>query len=246
MNQQVSLSRLEMFHGALDAQPLLRAMILDEFRGEIALISSFGADAALMLSLVAEVDPATRVFFLETGKHFPETLDYGKQLIQTLGLMNVHWLKPDPELLNRIDAKGDLWSTQPNRCCWLRKVEPLDRAVKEFGIKALITGRKRYQTSERANLSTIELDDKGIFRINPLATWDKERQKRETAARNLPVHPLVAKGFLSIGCAPCTAPVKEGQDERAGRWAHTIGIENEQKVECGIHLPASEVANWSV
>src|SRR4029078_247875 len=133
-----------------------------------------------------------------------------------------------------------------NRCCWLRKVEPLNRAVEKLGIKALITGRQRYQASERAEMSTIELDEQGIFRINPLALWDKERAKKETAARKLPEHPLVAKGYLSIGFAPCTAPFSAGQDERAGRWAHTIGIENEQKVECGIHLPASEVSNWSV
>ena len=151
--QQVSLSRLEMFHGDLDALPLLRVMITDEFKGAIGLISSFGADAALLLSLVAEVDPATPVLFLETHKHFPETLDYARTLTEKLGLTQVHWLTPDPELVSRIDPKGDLWSTQPNRCCWMRKVEPLDRAVAQLGLKALITGRKRYQTPERANMA---------------------------------------------------------------------------------------------
>ena len=245
MNSHVSLSRLQMFYGDLDSLPLLRVIINDEFKGKTALISSFGADAALMLSLVAEVDKATPVLFLETQKHFPETLDYARDLTKQLGLTQVHWLTPDPHLVANIDGKGDLWSTQPNRCCWLRKVEPLDRAVKELGIEALITGRKRYQTIERAEMQTIELDDKGVFRINPLALWDKQRQKLETAARNLPEHPLVGKGYPSIGCAPCTLPVVDGQDERAGRWAHTIGIENEQKAECGIHLPASDMS-WSV
>ncbi len=242
----ISLSRLEMFYGDLDALPLLRVTILDEFKGKIGLISSFGADAALLLALVAEVDTATPVLFLETQKHFPETLDYARDLSAKLGLTNVHWLTPDPELLTRTDPDGTLHKTQPNRCCWLRKVEPLDRAVKELGLTALITGRKRYQTAERAQMSTIELDDKGVFRINPLAAWDKARQKAETTARGLPEHPLVAKGYPSIGCAPCTSPVEAGKDERAGRWAQTIGLENEQKTECGIHLPASEVANWSV
>ena len=246
MRAQVSLSRLEIYHGNLDAAALLRAMILDEFAGKIALISSFGADAALMLSLVAEVNPATPVLFLETQKHFPETLDYAKTLTEKLGLSQVHWLKPDPEMVARIDPKGDLWSVTPNRCCWLRKVEPLNRAVEQLGLQALITGRKRYQTPDRAEMRTIELDDKNIFRINPIALWSKERQKQEIAARGLPEHPLVAKGYLSIGCAPCTAPVAAGQDERAGRWAHTIGIDNEQKVECGIHLATDEVTNWSV
>jgi phosphoadenosine phosphosulfate reductase len=148
-------------------------------------------------------------------------------------------------MLSNIDADGMLWSTQPSRCCWLRKVEPLNRAVSELGLKALITGRKRYQTAERAQMHAIELDDKGIFRINPIADWSRERQKGEVAARKLPAHPLVAQGYPSIGCAPCTLPVAEGQDERAGRWSHTIGIENEQKAECGIHLPSDEM-NWSV
>ena len=246
VTQQVSLSRLQMFYGDLDALPLLRMMIREEFAGRIALISSFGADAALLLSMVAEIDPITPVFFLETQKHFPETLDYAKTLTEKLGLQQVYWLKPDEKLVARTDPDGELWKSQPNRCCWMRKVEPLDRAVREIGIEALITGRKRYQTAERAQLQTIELDDKHVFRINPLASWSKERQKQESLQRGLPEHPLLAKGYLSIGCLPCTAPVSAGQDERAGRWAHTIGIENEQKTECGIHLAAGEVADWSV
>jgi phosphoadenosine phosphosulfate reductase len=243
---EVSLSRLAMYHGHLDALPLMRAMIGDEFAGRIALISSFGADAALMLALLSEVDRATPVLFLETQKHFPETLDYARTLTEKLGLTQVHWLAPDHDMTRRIDPAGDLWSTAPNRCCWLRKVEPLNRAVERLGIKALITGRKRYQTPDRAEMQTIELDDRGIFRINPIALWSRERQKQEVAARGLPEHPLVARGYPSIGCAPCTAPVREGQDERAGRWAHTIGIDNEQKVECGIHLASDDVSNWSV
>ncbi|MBY0407839.1 MAG: phosphoadenylyl-sulfate reductase [Rickettsiales bacterium] len=239
------LNRLQMFYGDLDAPLLLRAMIREEFAGKIGLISSFGADAALMLALVSEVDKATPVLFLETQKHFAETLAYAHGLSAHLGLSNVHWLTPAAEMLSRIDPEESLWSTQPNRCCWLRKVEPLNRAVEELGLTALITGRKRYQTAERAEMHSIELDDKGIFRINPIAEWSRERQKEFVAQRGLPAHPLVAKGYPSIGCAPCTRPVAEGEDERAGRWAHTIGIENEKKAECGIHLPAADM-NWSV
>lgn len=246
MSQAISLSRLQAFYGDLDAKLLLRAMIRDEFEEKIALISSFGADAALLLSMVAEVESATPILFLETQKHFPETLEYARTLTKQLGLKNVHWLTPNPDMINRTDPAGELWKTQPNRCCWLRKVEPLDRAVKELGIAALITGRKRYQTPERAQMQTIELDDKGIFRINPLARWSKQEQQEEIKKRALPAHPLIEKGYLSIGCAPCTAPVAEGQDPRAGRWAHTIGIEDEQKTECGIHLSGEDVANWSV
>lgn len=240
-----SLSRLESFYGDLGPQALLHVMIEQEFPGKIALLTSFGADAATMLALVATVDPATPVLFLETQKHFKETLDYAKELTEILALTDVRWLKPDSELVKRTDPNGDLWKTQPNRCCWLRKVEPLDRAVKEMGFEALITGRKRYQTKERAELQTIELAQDGVFRINPIAHWTREQHKEEFAKWGLPPHPLLAKGYKSIGCEPCTASVGKDDDERAGRWAHTIGFENEQKTECGIHLPPSET-NWSV
>ena len=183
--------------------------------------------------------------FLETQKHFKETIDYAKQLVSELELSDVRWLKPDQQMTARIDPNDDLWKTTPSRCCWLRKVEPLERAVKEMGFEALITGRKRYQTPERAELQTIELAEDNVFRINPIAHWTKEQQKEEFAIRGLPEHPLVAKGYKSIGCAPCTSPTEKGDDERAGRWAHTIGFDNEQKTECGIHLPAAQT-DWSV
>ncbi len=232
---------LQKQYGELDAGDLLHIMITNTFKGKIALISSFGADAALLLALVAEIDAKTPILFLETGKHFPETLEYVETIKNKLGLQNLIFLKPDPELLKRIDDTGDLWNNNPDRCCWLRKVEPLDRAVKELGIEALITGRKRYQNSERSHLETIELDDKNIFRINPLANWDKARQKQEAAKRDLPTHPLVAQGYLSIGCAPCTSIVKAGEDERAGRWRHTASDDNSQKTECGLHLPTTDI-----
>lgn len=242
----ISLSRLQTFYQGQDALPLLHMMIKEEFVGNIALLTSFGADASVLLALVAEVDKKTPVLFLDTGKHFPETLDYARDLTRQLGLMDVRWLTPNPQMLENTDASGELWKHQPNRCCWLRKVEPLNRAVDDMGIHALITGRKRYQTPERSEMQSIELDEHGIFRINPLADWDKRRQRDEMMLRGLPEHPLVAKGYRSIGCAPCTMPVEEGQDDRAGRWAHTIGIENEQKTECGIHVPNPGDMNWSV
>jgi len=241
----ISLDRLQQFYGELPAHLLLRAMIREEFAGKIALLTSFGADAGLLLSMVAETDHTTPILFLDTCKHFPETLEYAQSLKLQLGLSNVHYLKPDPEMAQRIDPNGDLWSTQPNRCCWLRKVEPLQRAIRELKLEALITGRKRYQTKERSDMQTIERDEDGIIRINPLAFWTKEQQKEETRKLGLHEHPLIARGYKSIGCEPCTKPVAEGQDERAGRWAHTIGIENEQKAECGIHIPAA-ATDWSV
>ncbi len=240
-----SLSRLQSFYGDLEAPALLHVMTQIEFPGKIALLTSFGSDAAPLLAMTARIDPATPVLFLDTQKHFPETLDYARRLTDTLGLSNVRWIRPDPLLAARTDPSGTLWQTQPNRCCWLRKVEPLNRAITEGGYVAIITGRKRYQTKERADLQTIELDENNIFRINPLAHWTRVQLEEETAKRNLPPHPLVAKGYKSIGCEPCTLPIADGADERAGRWAHTIGFENEQKTECGIHVPAA-ATNWSV
>lgn len=245
MYMKTSLDRLQNFYGELNTPLLLNAMIKQEFVGSIAMLTSFGTDAGLLLAVVAEIAPETPVLFLDTGKHFPETLSYGRELEKKFGLKNVRWLTPNTEMLTRIDTDGTLWKNQPNRCCWLRKVEPLNRAIEEMGLLALITGRKRYQTTERANMHSIELDENGVFRINPFASCSKDKIREETAKRNIPPHPLAAKGYRSIGCAPCTLPVSEDQDDRAGRWAHTIGIENEQKSECGLHVPASEMT-WSV
>ena len=238
-----SLSRLQAFYTDLSARELLRVTLQEEFADQAAILTSFGADSALLLAMVAEIDPTAPVLFLQTEKHFAETLDYARQLQSLLGLSNVQWLKPDPTLLERLDPTGDLWNIQPNRCCWLRKVEPLDRAVEQGGYTALITGRKRFQTSAREQMESIELDEKGIFRINPLALWQRHEIDAEIAHRNLPPHPLVASGYKSIGCAPCTAPVAPGQDEREGRWAHTF--DGDRKTECGLHVPAA-ATEWSV
>lgn len=241
-----SLSRLQTFYGGLETSALLRVMIKEEFAGKIALFSSFGADSALLIALVAEIDPSVPILFLETGKHFKETLEYLKHLESLCGLTDVRLLKPQEELLHRIDPDATLWNKQPNRCCWIRKVEPLERHLNEEGFEAVITGRKSYQTSDRSNLETIELYEDGRFRINPLANWSKAELKGEFSRRRLPQHPLVAEGYLSIGCEPCTAKVAPGQDERAGRWAHTRGDENIQKAECGIHLQDNETPDWEV
>lgn len=223
-------------------------MVREEFAGKIALVSSFGAGSALLLSLVAEVDNTTPVLFLDTKKHFPETLDYVETIRKQLNLKNLQMLEPREDLLKNGDPSGELWRTQPNRCCWIRKVEPLQRALDEGKYEALITGRKRYQTAQRTDMEAIEMHEDGRFRVNPLANWTKERVKEEFKKRNLPEHPLVAKGYPSIGCEPCTRPVKAGEDERAGRWAHTAELPGgEQKVECGIHLSGMPVKpDWNI
>lgn len=243
-----SLSRLQTFYGDFEAEPLLRAMIHEEFKGNIALISSFGADSAVLIDLVARIDPTTPILFLDTGKHFQATLDYVATLEKQLGLKDVRRLTPQDDLLEKVDPTGELWQTQVNRCCWLRKVEPLKRMLDSGEFEAVITGRKRYQTQARNDIDNVELFDDGIFRVNPLCTWDKTQLKQEMKGRGLPQHPLVEQGYPSIGCEPCTQQVKPGEDERSGRWAHTVDMLDTQKQECGIHTGSSVVqeTDWSV
>lgn len=196
---------------------------------EAAVLSSFGAESALLLAFAAEVDKATPVLFLDTGMHFPETVEYRHELAKTLGLTNVIDVRPAPRVTEDRDPEGGLWAFDPDACCKLRKVEPLDAASLPY--PALITGRKRSQAATRNRMEVIEPDADGRIKINPLAEWSKDEIDAEITRRGLPRHPLVARGYPSIGCAPCTKPVGADEDPRAGRWA---GL---SKVECGIHRP---------
>lgn len=221
-------------YAGLNGADLLRPLIGDEFRGRIALVSSFGAEAAVSLALAAEVDPSIPVIFLETGKHFGETLRYRDELVGRLGLRDVRSIGPEAKAIDDADPDGMLWNTEPDACCFIRKVLPLRRAL--ANVDAWITGRKRYHGGLRGSLPTIEAEN-GKIKINPLASWTQEQVEAEFAARNLPRHPLEADGFLSIGCMPCTHRVAPdaGQDRRAGRWA------GRDKSECGIHDAASAI-----
>jgi phosphoadenosine phosphosulfate reductase len=212
------------------APELLRAMIEDEFPGQIALVSSFGAEAAILLHMVADIDAATPVIFLDTEKLFGETLRYRDQLTERLGLTDVRSIRPDPQRIQSLDPDGVLWYGNPDMCCFIRKVEPMRRAL--TGFSAWITGRKRFHGGERAELPAIEAADDGRIKINPLAGWHRDDIDRYFATHDLPRHPLEADGFLSIGCMPCTDRVKPGEGARAGRWRDL------EKSECGIHLPA--------
>ena len=218
-------------YGALDGADLIRPLVREAFPGRIALVSSFGADSAVLLHMVSQVDPETPVIFLDTGKLFPETLAYRDTLVARLGLTDVRAIRPLASDAQSLDPRGTLAETNPDLCCRFRKVEPLERALR--GFQAWITGRKQYQGVGRAALPTIETADWRI-KVNPLATWGPERTEAYLAAHDLPRHPLVALGFPSIGCAPCTSPVTgDSRDIRAGRWA---GLD---KTECGIHWTAN-------
>lgn len=210
----------------LDGLALVRAMIEEAFPGRIALVSSFGAEAAVLLDLVARIDPATPVLFLETGKHFGETIEYRRALARHIGLRDVRDVRPDPGDLAAHDPDGTLSTRDTDACCDIRKVRPLARAL--GGFDAWFTGRKRFHGAARETLPGIEVED-GRVKINPLANWRSADIDRYYRERGLPRHPLHAQGYLSIGCEPCTRPLAEGEDIRAGRWSGT------QKTECGIH-----------
>jgi phosphoadenosine phosphosulfate reductase len=209
------------------AHPLevLRAAA-DAFPGRLALVSSFGAESAVLLHLAAQVDPDMPVLFLDTGMLFGQTLDYRRLLGARLGLTDIRDLRPRFEDLAVNDPNANLWSSDTDACCHIRKVAPLDAAL--AGFDAWITGRKRFHGGDRLRLPVVEEAD-GRLKFNPLASWGKGDLDAYAVEHDLPAHPLVAAGFPSIGCWPCTEAADAGAGVRSGRWAGS------QKVECGIH-----------
>ena len=195
-------------------------------RGHLALVSSFGTESAALLKVMADVDPAIPVVFLDTGWLFEETLAYRDTLIATLGLSDVRSIKPLEETLTREDPDRELWFSDPDACCRIRKVEPLARALKPFS--AWINGRKRFQGGARAEIPVVE-DDGAKLKFNPFANVSREEIEAIYKLANLPPHPLVASGYLSVGCMPCSSRATLDEDARAGRWR------GRAKTECGIH-----------
>jgi phosphoadenosine phosphosulfate reductase len=198
----------------------------------LALVSSFGAESAVLLHLVAQIDKSLPLIFVNTQKIFGETLAYRDELAERLGFTDLRVYRPDPYLLAARDATGLRWSYDPDGCCDLRKSEPLRRAL--HGFDAWISGRKGFQAKTRTALPRFEIDE-GRLKINPLADWDKAQLDAYFAEHDLPRHPLEAQGYPSIGCSPCTSKVQPGEDPRAGRWRGW------DKTECGIHGEASAV-----
>jgi phosphoadenosine phosphosulfate reductase len=209
---------------------IVAAVLRHLYPGRVAVVSSFGAESAVLLHLVAEVDRAAPVLFIDTGRHFDETLRYRDRLVAHLGLTNVLAIGPSADEVARLDADRTRATWDPAGCCALRKTEPLKRAL--AGYDAWITGRKRFQAPTRTDLPLFEADGLRI-KVNPLAAWTSAEVKAYESRHRLPAHPLVGKGFLSIGCAPCTTPVRPGENHRAGRWR------NFDKTECGIHLASN-------
>jgi phosphoadenosine phosphosulfate reductase len=212
-------------YAGLEGQQLLEP-ILRDFSGRAAVVSSFGAESAVLLHMVAELDRATPVIFLDTGKHFWETLSYRAKLIDRLRLTGVRIISPDASDLAAHDPDGMLHRSNADKCCHVRKTLPLQRALEGFDVT--ISGRKRYHGAARATLDFLSIAD-GRLKVEPLAGFSALDIGAYMRAHDLPAHPLTEIGYFSIGCEPCTAPGGSSLDPRAGRWAGTA------KTECGIH-----------
>lgn len=216
-----------------ETQEMLRTLFAENLAGRVAVVSSFGAESAVLLHLIATVDPTVPVLFGDTLKMFPETLAYRDLLAKRLGLKNLITFVPDPAALAKKDESGLRWSYDPDGCCEIRKVLPLETALADYD--ASISGRKGFQSSTRSGLPRFEIDGaSGRLKINPLASWTKTDLDAYFEEHDLPRHPLEAEGYASIGCQPCTSPVKQGEDPRSGRWRGW------DKVECGIHSPVAD------
>lgn len=226
-SQEALVERLNREATGLDAGDIVRLALSPGAGLSPVVLSSFGADSAVLLALVARVEPTTPVVFLDTGMHFFQTLAYRKSLSEQLGLTDVRLVGPDADDKARQDPKDDLWRSDLDACCDLRKVRPMQRAL--GGADAVITGRTRHETADRTGLKPFELFD-GRVRVNPLHDWTPDQMQAWLHTEHLPRHPLVDQGYPSIGCWPCTQAVETGEDARSGRWAGA------EKTECGIHL----------
>ena len=219
---------VELDRALRDASPqeVIAAALQTVGRDRLAAVSSFGTESAALLKVMADVDPAIPVVFLDTGWLFEETLAYRDTLIAMLGLRDVRSVKPLDETLSRDDPDRDLWFSDPDACCRIRKVEPLQRALAPF--TAWINGRKRFQGGLRADIPVVEQDGERL-KFNPFANVSRQQIEAIYASANLPPHPLAASGYLSVGCMPCTSRTSPDEDARAGRWR------GRAKTECGIH-----------
>ena len=221
-----------------DAQGALRHALSGAL-GRVALVSSFGAESAVLLHMAAQLDRHVPVIFIDTLMLFPETVAYQETLARRLGLTDVRRSRPDGGDLARHDPDATLHRRDPDACCDLRKARVLALALR--GFDGWISGRKRFQNGQRAGLEMFERDPaSGRVKINPLAGHGPGALRAHLDRHDLPRHPLVARGYPSIGCAPCTSAVAPGEEPRAGRWRGVA------RTECGIHVAAGRVERRAV
>lgn len=234
----LSLSRAEVEELADEfedrgAQELL-AWAVERFAGRIVLTCSWQHQSSILIDMLHQLGADVRIVELDTGLLFPETYETRDRLIERYGL-SVERIDPRQTVAEQERTEGpELWRRDPDRCCHLRKVEPLERAL--VGMDAWITGIRRAQSVTRAGARMLELDPRGVVKVQPLAAWSDEDVKGYLFAHDVPYNPLHDRGYPSIGCTHCTRPVLPGEDSRAGRWADA------EKTECGLHLPAQQAA----
>ncbi|WP_410218650.1 phosphoadenylyl-sulfate reductase [Paracoccus sp. (in: a-proteobacteria)] len=222
-------------HAAIE---VLRRAVSDPDLGQVALVSSFGAESVVLLHMVSKVAAGLPVLFIDTQMLFPETMAYQREVSVRLGLTNVQVITASEDEVAAHDPDGKLHKANPDACCDFRKTVPLERVLS--GYDAWITGRKRFQNGQRAALEFFEPEPPARLRVNPLAHWRPEDVQDYMIENNLPRHPLVAQGYPSIGCAPCTSPVAPGEDPRSGRWR------GQDKSECGIHFIGGRMVRGKV
>jgi len=197
---------------------LVVAWAIDRFGPKLAISASF--QDSVLIDIATSVEPSVEVVFLDTGSHFPETLEY-VQTVRSRYNLNLTVTQPV--------AGAEDWPCGSAQCCEFRKVRPLKQAL--AGKDAWMTGVKRVDAPTRREAPIVAYDEQwGMVKVNPLATWTEADVAGYAADHDLPQHPLVSQGYLSIGCAPTTRPVSIGEDPRAGRWADS------DKVECGLHV----------
>ncbi|MGI9395851.1 MAG: phosphoadenylyl-sulfate reductase [Boseongicola sp.] len=215
------------------AVAVLEHALTDPQVGPTALVSSFGAESVAVLHMVSVIDRTTPILFLDTEMLFPETLAYQRKVADQLGLTDVRVIRPDRDLTFLNDPNNRMHAANPDACCTIRKTEPLRRALVPFD--AWITGRKRYQGGKRTRVEFFENEDDRRIKVNPLAFWAPGDVQDYIQNNRLPRHPLVARGYPSLGCEPCTTRIAPGEDQRAGRWR------GYDKSECGIHLVDGQI-----
>jgi phosphoadenosine phosphosulfate reductase len=202
---------------------------VERFGDKLTMATAFGPEGVCILHLLAKIGPKVRVFNLDTGYQFAETLDVRERIKAKYGI-EVELVRPDTTVAEyEAEHGGPLYGLRPDQCCYDRKIVPLRRAVE--GYEAWISAIRRDQTADRAQGDVVQMDRKfGLVKVNPLFNWTKSDVWRLILDNDIPYNPLHDQGFPSIGCWPCTAAVGDGQDERAGRWAGT------GKKECGLHV----------
>lgn len=200
--------------------------------GRLAVATSFQSSGLVILHLLKDIAADMPVLFLNTGFHFPETLAFRDEIVARWGLHLVELTGEHGNAAGQAARHGpELYRTNPNLCCHINKVEPLQRVLEDYD--GWISGIRRDQSPFRAETPVVEAQmlpsGREVFKVHPLANWSRVQVGDYLATHDIPVHPLLEQGFASIGCFPCTRAVQPGEDERAGRWEGT------SKTECGIH-----------